>query len=555
MIFNELKDIINSDVNILCKEGGSTFQRKKAIERLQKSIVDNADLYTNDRSHQIELIECLSSCLLTLLQDGLERSRMFSISMMTHLAVSTEPGLFVTTMFDRRLLLQLDNQLAKEEVEEVRINIIELIDTLITKNNNNNNNNNNSIDQQLLSAYCEQFVVIFKRALTDRNHQQIELTTATIIHLTEKIPTRMLLYTGQLVPSLINNLADRHQKIRSLSLQALTVFVSKCGAIKMIDAIEQHLTALAIDHSPAVRNTLATSLQHWMCSDVRSSFRQHNALLLNCLLSLCASDIPNVLESSHQSLSNIAQICLKEEVESDEQQDKETTATIDIDSIIKSLNLTWYQSNTMAIDERSKKYLRQNAKKIMRYYYSNFHNNELDPNSREIKVGILVYATVHRCHSTGSFSGGKRYDTVYSAKDSRDMQAVPTTTAINDIVLLNLLQTQLQLLYTEQSNRCQSTSLEILTIVSMRFNKAIHSGTPKSINLITRLLILLDISLSLSTSVEQLNQISQNISTINYQQFIDNNTNMIFEDIIGKDINHIKRYPSYLTTLEYIVIN
>ncbi|GAM27519.1 hypothetical protein SAMD00019534_106950 [Acytostelium subglobosum LB1] len=280
---------VHNDVLVISNTqgGSSTFQRKKAAERLLSTITTKV----NGSGGNVELeklwTECLSSPLIALVSDQTERCRVIALSILK-LLVEHIHNVVQTQL--AQLLQSCEIQLGKEEVEEVRVDIVALIDIVVT-----------SCSDVIVSQHCERLVAILRLALTDKNHHQIEQTCNVITHLAQKIPTRMILFTGSLNASLIRHLPDRHQRIRSASLLALTEFVS-CGAVKVVDNIAEQLYLLAIDHSPSVRITLSKCIARWLTSDVRLSIREHKPLLNMCLLSLLASNVPDVIVSAQESL-------------------------------------------------------------------------------------------------------------------------------------------------------------------------------------------------------------------------------------------------------------
>eukprot|EP01133_Synstelium_polycarpum_P015333 gene15333-18172_t len=324
------------------------------------------------------------------LSDQVERCRVLSLSILTdHTSLSTYPLCLP-------LLIQaLEQRLPVEEVEELRLSIISLVSSII-----------DSTPADTTAQYTEKYINLFKLALKDKNHQQVEQSSKAIIQLSQKMPTRMAYYAGGITASLVASLADRHQRIRSISLEALSALVL-AGATRIIETLQGGpMSLLAVDHSPKVRMTLCESIGEWYTHVPTMLNSGASPITLITLLSIATTDIPDVRLSAKNAISKAATAYYSAKSTSstsdtpDTQVVVPTTATSQLPA-----NCKWWDQS-LELDASSRRYVVKHAKRLLQHHYATYHDNELDPVSRETKVAMLYCMVMYLGDKSSAFIEG-----------------------------------------------------------------------------------------------------------------------------------------------------
>ncbi|EGG13814.1 hypothetical protein DFA_11575 [Cavenderia fasciculata] len=369
----------------------SSFQRKKALEQLVKYLDDTyfvASAAAETRT--IENDKKIIHLAINTLDDQIERCRTISLNIL----IKHYQSLFKDGNDISLLAEKLEYRMINEETEELRMEIMKLVNAIIVGSGTGCTTETPNTSSELLLKYCEKFMTMIKIGLGDRNYEQVDLCSLAV-------PTRASLFSMVVIPLLIRNLGDRHQKVRSSSIYALTALI-ECGASKCVETIispntNNHnssnlLPVLSNDHAPNVRLALANSLAVWSIHSPKTN----TPVIVYTLLSLMSSDIPLVIGAAKKALDTISNnyYQLKEMQTGNTRIDK-IAWTIDTHYKMPTTtaaagNWRWWQQDTMAIESAATRdFLSRLSKKVFQHLYKTYHDNELDPVHRETKIGVI----------------------------------------------------------------------------------------------------------------------------------------------------------------------
>ncbi|KAF2068681.1 hypothetical protein CYY_009994 [Polysphondylium violaceum] len=381
---NSNDELIDQDIKIVLDDlkallsTTSLFSKKKAVEKFNNSFINNVSKFDNNDIFMNHLFEPLNNLTL----DSLEKCRTISLELL--LLSSNNLKSFPTCI--NRLLFTLETISKTEQVEELQILNIKLLDKIIEIG---------SVES--ISTITDRIVNIFKNTLSKNIPELKESTLKSISKLSEKVPNRIKYYSSELISKLIECLGDRHQRVRSESLYALSSLVNS-GSIKIIDTLEDHLVLLANDQSSLVKITCCKCIQSWI-TNIGQPIRQYYHFLLFNLISLSTSDILpikqeaiNALNSLNKSSSGDSEIDISD---IDMDQRKELINDFrNIKSLVNSNNSHLkYIKNTFGnvdIDDQIGLIIFQHSQAIMKYYYRTIHDHQLNSVVREYKLSFLI---------------------------------------------------------------------------------------------------------------------------------------------------------------------
>ncbi|GAM27520.1 hypothetical protein SAMD00019534_106960 [Acytostelium subglobosum LB1] len=263
----------------------------------------------------------------------------------------------------------------------------------------------------------------------------------------------------------------------------------------------------------------------------------------------------------------------------------------------------------MSINNECRAYLQKHISKTMRHFYANLHQNELDPQSREMKIGVLylmmMYLGVEAmtpfidaitevmivrvndmvptiqtmvaeiCRIVGHVAKGsvllprlseriKEELNTPSHKDTLLCQLqvlahmTSTIGTVDETTLANLLRDLQQVVYSDQSNnRCLVEIVQVLSHLANKFPDQLQSS--QCDKPMARLLILLNVSLP--DKKQMIDDISaklcDNCSNANLQQYIGggggSRVAMLLSDIAKRHTSHVLTHQSYFNTIDYII--
>ncbi|EGC29661.1 hypothetical protein DICPUDRAFT_158734 [Dictyostelium purpureum] len=380
--FIDIKNFENDISNILTQ---STFSKKKSLDRLNQ----NLESIRQDNDKLLALNNCIFSndykiynILVNLLNDSLEKSKTISLNYLLEVKIPDE--------LINNLIFQLDTNIKNEDVEEINFLITKLLNSIVNNSNEN-----------IVSMNCDKLCKIIKQTLNHSSPDQKEITAKLIQVLADKVPNRIIYFSSELIVPLISNMSNRQQRVRLESLNALTS-LALSGSVKIIDTLEQHLLVLANDNSPTVRAALCVSIEKWS-TRIPTSI-QYYEFLLPILIGLSVSDIIVVRNSAIDSLNSISAFYQAERsfgnidentikcfgsLDKQIQENKESVYP-NIRYYITNSAGNGENSESKQITVESKKLIFQFSQAIMKRYYRDFHNQELDQNIRDFKINFLL---------------------------------------------------------------------------------------------------------------------------------------------------------------------
>eukprot|EP01132_Coremiostelium_polycephalum_P011344 gene11344-13891_t len=214
-----------------------------------------------------------------------------------------------------------------------------------------------------------------------------------------------------LIQPLIGNLGHRHQRVRCESIQSLCS-LSLSGSVKIIETMLPFLLSLASDHAPSVRIRLCQCIKEWILRV--PTIYQYFDTLLPVIVGFVANDIPDVQQQACSTLNEISDrnSYRKEEMDSvihlkdrEESQElvllfQEFQKQVLDDRVKEAFSKSFTNNNSMfneygmtgclkSVSMEARLLLFKYSKPMMKSFYRDFHQNELEEPIRDFKIRFL----------------------------------------------------------------------------------------------------------------------------------------------------------------------
>jgi dynein assembly factor 5 len=237
---------IARDLNILTEDN----PRKVKLNSIKRIAAEIQQVPTDIVEHSAkELLRVLNYCL----SDSVESVRETAVSLLHDIVLKLEKdkilpilSLLIPTLKDR-----LGNkELLVESSEEIRLLLLKLLRTIVSKTMSDYNN------------YVEHAVDILKVVLSDP-YQGCRKEACAIVELLAQYNDKALgMFGDSIVKAVLPCVGHRHSAVRILGLQAL-----KAAMIVNLDGLDDaltHLWALTLDSTGSVREKLYTVAGEWL---------------------------------------------------------------------------------------------------------------------------------------------------------------------------------------------------------------------------------------------------------------------------------------------------
>jgi dynein assembly factor 5, axonemal len=224
------------EINILNEISSDRNQKKLALQKL---------LAFSKENEAVE-ISILQPILRTLV-DPIEKCRELSVLILHQLAGKADPVVVLKDLLPV-LVKQLGSKEIKETSEEIRLELVRLLNMLVVKS-------------ARLDAFIPDLVTILSKTSLDTFQDIRKESFKCMIALCRDAAT-MAHHSSTLVKLILPSLAHRHSSVRCAALQALVVVVI-ADATAIDDTIEP-LRTLTRDKSPQVRNQVYILAKDWL---------------------------------------------------------------------------------------------------------------------------------------------------------------------------------------------------------------------------------------------------------------------------------------------------
>ncbi|XP_067946084.1 dynein axonemal assembly factor 5-like isoform X2 [Watersipora subatra] len=274
----EIEQKITRHVNSLSDPNRAT--RKRGLEGIQKELFTGSDC--NKDALQI-VYKTLQPMSIKLLSDPVEKCRELSITLIqkyidvTHDAESVLPSIVPC------LVQRLGQQDITEQSEELRLQLSELITTLVI------------LSKNLNSLYLDDYIKVLQQTLVDPYYEVKKEACKCASILAKAVPQHFHLQSESLIKPLLQSISHQHSKVRVAVVNAIGQ-VLLYGNNKNVDDVISHLAQRLFDHSPAVREAVTKLAGMWLLElpDRYSYWHKVMPLLLTSL----TDELPSIQEEA-----------------------------------------------------------------------------------------------------------------------------------------------------------------------------------------------------------------------------------------------------------------
>ncbi|MEW5314213.1 MAG: hypothetical protein WDW38_005727 [Sanguina aurantia] len=247
---------IQRTVNCL-SDPDRNLRRQAAITLHARLTSPGTDSQPRPSAQLLQALLCgaLLHPVLGLLRDPVDRCRTLGVSMLADAFGSVDASPVLASIIPE-LLRRMGTLPVAETSEEIRLQLAELVATLVSRNT-----------PSALSPYAADLCTLLARAIEDPFHDIKKCGCGCLVTLAQALPAGALQpHSSALVPALVADLQHPHSRVRGSIVSALHALVARDGVAAGVVAssIAVGVRPVAHDRSVAVRQALFDALASWL---------------------------------------------------------------------------------------------------------------------------------------------------------------------------------------------------------------------------------------------------------------------------------------------------
>lgn len=231
--------------------------RRRAAEALHAKLFKGDGQTPGASPPMLQALVCgpLFHPLTNLIQDVVERCRSLSLQILHDAARSIQDVEPLMTPIIPQLITRIGTPPVQEPSEEIRLQIICLLGTLVAR----------APIHALLNLRSE-LAMLLSASLEDPYHEIKKSAATCLSQLCQRLPPAALEGAAeQLLAALLSSLLHQHSKVRLAILAAMDALVSSGISRDLLQkTLVPGVKPLAHDHAPAVRLALFSAAAHWL---------------------------------------------------------------------------------------------------------------------------------------------------------------------------------------------------------------------------------------------------------------------------------------------------
>jgi dynein assembly factor 5, axonemal len=273
---------VNQAINKLAQgiKDGNKIQRKNALDSMKKQICET---FEKKKAAHLNNESCKSILRLVLAawHDSMEKCRQLGGEMVATLlenAVECHWDDECTLMTLATLVQRLGGKEVKESSEEIRLQLYELLEKLLSNKNVKTEANSNFLSSLLFESHLGELVELLVNSFYD-NYAEVKKKGCSCARLVAQklAASNFHMQSEALVKPLLTNLTHQHSRVRKDTVDCLCEVIMR-GANKSASEALPHLAQRLFDQAPMVRMAVLRLVGVWLL-DMPDRYSYHHRLL------------------------------------------------------------------------------------------------------------------------------------------------------------------------------------------------------------------------------------------------------------------------------------